>query len=162
MKHFTLDAHMTAAIGGAFYPTGYSMVMFPNADDASRVGHQLIDNGVSGDDIYLIPPETVLSEIASTVSDSDNLLPSAGTDGATVRVTANGKTWTRQLVGGDGFAVSSERLLIFGMGEVKEVDSVTVEWPAGTDEVFQDKIPTNSELIVVEGSGRVVISPATR
>ena len=85
MKHFTLDAHMTAAIGGAFYPTGYSMVMFPNADDASRVGHQLIDNGVSGDDIYLIPPETVLSEIASTVSDSDNPLPSAGTDGATVR-----------------------------------------------------------------------------
>lgn len=84
MKHFTLDAHMTAAFGGAFYPTGHSMVMFPSADDASRVGHQLIESGVSGDDIYLIPPATVLSEIASTVNDADNPLPSAGTDGATV------------------------------------------------------------------------------
>jgi len=85
MKHFTLEPDMTAAIGGAFYPTGHSMVMFPDAGDASRVGHRLIDNGVSGDDIYLIPPDTVLKEIASTVNEADNPLPSAGTDGATVR-----------------------------------------------------------------------------
>ena len=85
MKHFTLDAHMTAAIGGAFYPTGYSMVMFPNADDANRIGHQLIEKGWSGDDIYLIPPQTVLREIASTIDEADSPLPSAGTDGATVR-----------------------------------------------------------------------------
>ncbi len=84
MKHFTLDASMTAAFGGAFYPTGHSMVMFQSADDANRVGHELVESGVSGDDIYLIPPATVLSEIASTVNDADNPLPSAGTDGATV------------------------------------------------------------------------------
>lgn len=85
MKHFTLESDMTAAFGGAFYPTGHSMVMFPDADDANRVGHQLIDSGVSGDDIYLIPPATVLKEIAPTVNDADSPLPSAGTDGATVR-----------------------------------------------------------------------------
>lgn len=88
MKHFTLDSHMTAAFGGAFYPTGYSIVMFPNAADANRVGHQLIDGGVSGDDIYLIPPETVLAEILPTVSEADSPLPSAGTDSATVRAYA--------------------------------------------------------------------------
>jgi hypothetical protein len=85
MKHFTLESDMTAAIGGAFYPTGHSMVMFPDAGDASRIGHQLIDSGVSGDDIYLIPPATVLKEITPTVNDADSPLPSAGTDGATVR-----------------------------------------------------------------------------
>lgn len=85
MKHFTLDAHMTSTFGGAFYPTGHSMVMFPSAADASRVGHQLIDRGVSGDDIYLIPPNTILAEIAPTVSHADSPLPSAGTDGATIR-----------------------------------------------------------------------------
>lgn len=85
MKHFTLDPHMVAAFGGAFYPTGHSMVMFPNAEDASRVGHQLIDNGFSGDEVYLIPPKTLLAQISPTVSDADNPLPSAGTDGATVR-----------------------------------------------------------------------------
>ena len=85
MKHFTLDSHMTAAIGGAFYPTGHSMVMFPSAEDASRVGHRLIEDGFSGDEVYLIPPQTVLSQITPTVREADNPMPSAGTDGATVR-----------------------------------------------------------------------------
>lgn len=82
MKHFTLESNMRANIGGAFYPTGYSMVMFPNAEDADRIGHRLI---VSGDEVYLLPPATVLAEITPTASDADNPLPSAGTEGATVR-----------------------------------------------------------------------------
>jgi len=88
MKHFVLDPHMTAPVGGAFYPTGHSMVMFPSAEDASRVGHQLIDNGFSGDEVYLIPSEVVLSEIAPTVREAESPLPSAGTDAATVRTYA--------------------------------------------------------------------------
>lgn len=85
MKPFTLDPGMTAKIGGAFYPTGYSFVMFPKPDDARQIAQALIDGGFSGDDIYLIPAETVLSQITPTVSDADNPLPSAGTEGATVR-----------------------------------------------------------------------------
>lgn len=85
MKHFTLDPRMVATIGGAFYPTGYSMVMFPAAEDAEQVGHALIRGGFSGDEVYLIPPATILSQITPTVSDSDNPMPSAGTDAATVR-----------------------------------------------------------------------------
>ncbi|MDH6165414.1 hypothetical protein M2282_000542 [Variovorax boronicumulans] len=85
MKHFTLESNMRASIGGAFYPTGYSMVMFPSAEDADRIGHRLIENGVSGDEVYLLTAATVLAEITPTVSDADNPLPSAGTEGATVR-----------------------------------------------------------------------------
>jgi hypothetical protein len=85
MKNFVLEPSMRAAIGGAFYPSGYSMVMFPDSEDANRVGQRLIDKGVSGDEIYLIPAETVLAEITPTVSDSDDPLPSAGTDAPTVR-----------------------------------------------------------------------------
>ncbi|WP_198087875.1 hypothetical protein [Variovorax sp. E3] len=85
MKHFTLEPGMRSSIGGAFYPTGYSMVMFPNADDANRIGHRLIEQGCSGDEVYLLPAQTVLEEIAPTVKTADNPLPSAGTDGATVR-----------------------------------------------------------------------------
>ena len=86
MKHFTLDGHMCALIGGVFYPTGHSVVMFPSAEDASRVGHHLIDScGFTGDEIYLIPPDTMLSEIAPTVREADLPMPSAGTEGATVR-----------------------------------------------------------------------------
>ena len=75
--------------------------------------------------------------------------------GATVRVTAQGKTWSRQLVGGDGFAVSNERVLTFGLGETEWIDSIFVAWPAGTDDLFQEAVPTDSELLLVEGSRRI-------
>lgn len=76
--------------------------------------------------------------------------------GATVRVAAKGRTWSRQLVGGDGFAVSNERVLTFGLGEIESIDSISVAWPAGTDDVIHEAIATNSELLVVEGSHRIV------
>lgn len=85
MKHFTLESRMTAAIGGAFYPTGHTVVMFPAAEDASHVGHQLLAHGFSGDEIYLIPPTVLLEQITPTVREGHSPLPSAGTDAATVR-----------------------------------------------------------------------------
>jgi hypothetical protein len=85
MKPFSLDPSMRATIGGAFYPTGYSMVMFAKQEDAVSVGQRLIDDGMSGDDIFLIPPQAVLSQITPTVAEADDPLPSAGTEGATVR-----------------------------------------------------------------------------
>ena len=78
--------------------------------------------------------------------------------GATVRVTAKGKTWSRQLVGGDGFAVSNERVLTFGLGETESIDSISVAWPWGADEIIKGAIPTDSELLLVEGSGRIIFS----
>lgn len=85
MQSFTLTSEMTAAIGGAFYPTGYTLIMFPNPRDADRVGHQLIDDGWSAEGIYLLPAATILSQITPTVTDNDAPLPSVGTDGAAVR-----------------------------------------------------------------------------
>jgi len=85
MQNFTLDSSMTAAIGGAFYPTGHSFIMFPDAGDARAVGQKLEENGVPTDAVYLLPPEIVLSQITPTTSDADNPLPSAGTEGAVVR-----------------------------------------------------------------------------
>ena len=85
MKHFTLDPHMVASFGGAVYPPGHTKVMVTDAEDATRGGPHRIDNRVSGDEVYLIPPKTLLAQISPTVRDADNPLPSAGTDGATVR-----------------------------------------------------------------------------
>lgn len=84
MKVLVIKSSMLATIGGAFYPTGHSMIMFPSAEDADSVGHRLIASGVSGDEVYFIPAETLLNEIAPTARETDNPLPSAGTDAATV------------------------------------------------------------------------------
>lgn len=86
MKKFKLDNHMTALIGGGFYPTGHSMILFPDPEDASRIGHRLIEHGVvNGDEVYLVSPQDILEQIAPTTKGADYPLPSAGTEAATVR-----------------------------------------------------------------------------
>ena len=85
MKPFALESDMLATLGGAFYPTGHSVVMFPDADAAKEVGKRLADSGFSTDDVQLLSADIILSQIAPTVSEADDPLPSAGTEGATVR-----------------------------------------------------------------------------
>lgn len=85
MKPFSLDSGMTASISGVFYPTGYSMIMFPDEKDAKAVGERLTTGTFKGDDVYFIPADAILSQITPTVKTDDDPLPSVGTDGATVR-----------------------------------------------------------------------------
>lgn len=86
MKKFTLDSHMTSLIGGGFYPTGHSMIMFPSVEVANRIGHQLIEDGViNGDEIYLVTPQDILEQITPLTKGTDYPLPSAGTEAATAR-----------------------------------------------------------------------------
>ncbi|WP_238136959.1 hypothetical protein [Variovorax sp. JS1663] len=75
---------MLATIGGAFYPDGYSMVMFPDEASAIAVADDLNSQNPEVE-IFHLPPASILSQITPTVSDADNPLPSAGTEGATVR-----------------------------------------------------------------------------
>ncbi|WP_077003094.1 hypothetical protein [Variovorax sp. KK3] len=84
MSSFSLDSSMRAAFGGAFYPDGYSMVMFPDEASAVAVADDL-NTQKPEVEIFHLPPATILSQITPTVSDADNPLPSAGTEGATVR-----------------------------------------------------------------------------
>lgn len=85
MKPFSLSPEMTAMISGAFYPTGYSMIMFPEEQHAKAVGEQLAAGDFGSDEVYFIPAEAILSQITPTVKTGDDPLPSVGTDGATVR-----------------------------------------------------------------------------
>jgi hypothetical protein len=85
LSTFSLDSSMCATFGGAFYPDGYSMVMFPDEASALAVAEEL--NAQKPEvQMFHLSPATILSQITPTVSDADNPLPSAGTEGATVRV----------------------------------------------------------------------------
>ena len=85
MRNLAIDSSMLAPIGGAFYPTGHSMLMFESEDLAREVAQRLLEHGFSRDEIYLVPASVVLAQISPTVADADNPLPSAGSDAATVR-----------------------------------------------------------------------------
>ena len=85
MQSFTLTSEMTATFGGAFYPTGYTVIVFPNPADAQRIGEDLMTSGWSTEDIYLLPAAIILSQITPTVTGNDAPLPSVGTEGAAVR-----------------------------------------------------------------------------
>lgn len=85
MKPFSLDSSMIALISGAFYPAGYSMIMFPDEKDAKAIGEQLSTGSPVDGDVYFIPADAILSQISPTMQSGDDPLPSVGTDGATVR-----------------------------------------------------------------------------
>ncbi|VTU28741.1 hypothetical protein H4CHR_02264 [Variovorax sp. PBS-H4] len=85
LMSFSLDPSMISTLGGTFYPSGYSMVMFPDEATAVSVGEEL-STQLEDSEVYLLTPAAILSQITPTVSDADDPLPSAGTEGATVRV----------------------------------------------------------------------------
>jgi len=84
LQPFSLDSSMLSLLGKTFYPSGYSMVMFPDGNDAALTGERL-STETPDLDIFLLEPATILRQITPTVADADDPLPSAGTEGATVR-----------------------------------------------------------------------------
>lgn len=68
---------------------------------------------------------------------------------ARVEVSTDNRSWKKQLVAGDGFHASNERILQFGIGSAKNIKTVQVTWPSG----MQSEIaapPVNSTLVIVE------------
>ena len=84
MKKFALDPKMLT-LSGIFYPTGYAVIMFPNANQADQAARQLVSGGYDSEAIMLLPPDTILREIGRVDGDSDVDLPSVGTEGTTVQ-----------------------------------------------------------------------------
>ena len=90
MKTFQLTPDMLT-MSGVFYPKGYAFVMFPNADDASQVAHAvdsyLADHPNKKSEervVMLLTPQQVLKDIGKADQESDVVMPSVGTEGATV------------------------------------------------------------------------------
>ena len=72
--------------------------------------------------------------------------------GCKVTVVAGKQTWMKQIKAGDGFSASNERVLIFGLGAISEVDKVNVSWPSGMKASFDFKSRScDSHWIIVEG-----------
>jgi hypothetical protein len=84
MKKFELTPDMLT-MSGTFYPHGYAFIMFPNAMLAERAALEISHITSPGDPVMFLNAATVLREIGKVEGESDIVLPSVGTEGATVR-----------------------------------------------------------------------------
>jgi tetratricopeptide (TPR) repeat protein len=81
--------------------------------------------------------------------------------GTVVRVHTDGKSWTRQLMAGDGYMCSNQKLLVFGLGDTATIDRLVVQWPSGVDQSFSG-LQVNREIVLIEGRSKHLILPRPR
>ncbi|HWO32463.1 MAG TPA: CRTAC1 family protein [Candidatus Acidoferrum sp.] len=72
--------------------------------------------------------------------------------GATVRLHANGQTYTRYNDGKSGYLSQSVLPLYFGLGESKIVDRLEVDWPSGRRQVITKALQENQTVTISEAS----------
>jgi enediyne biosynthesis protein E4 len=70
--------------------------------------------------------------------------------GATVRVTAGGKTYTQMMDGASGYLSHSVLPLYFGLGDAARVDRVEVLWPSGSKQTVAGPLEIGSTVDVAE------------
>jgi hypothetical protein len=72
--------------------------------------------------------------------------------GAVVRLETNGAKQMRHAIAGAGYAAQYTSRLYFGLNEQTQVDVLTVRWPSGLVEKFE-QVKANQLLRLTEGSG---------
>ena len=83
MRAFQLDSDMTT-MRGTFYPTGWTVLMFPGEQQARDAARLLAREGIAEDALMFLTPQDVRQHLGGAIGD-DKILPSAGSEGDTAR-----------------------------------------------------------------------------
>jgi enediyne biosynthesis protein E4 len=78
--------------------------------------------------------------------------------GASVRVSAGGKSWVQEVRSGSSYLSSSDLRLHFGIGAAIKIDRVEIDWPSGRKESFPPPL-VDRVVSFTEGTGAVVAQP---
>lgn len=78
--------------------------------------------------------------------------------GASVFVTANGHRWRQTVINGDGYLVSNEKKLHFGLGDVSNIDEIEIQWRSGANHIFTD-VALKTEYLAIEGQPELFALP---
>ncbi|MEW4528320.1 FG-GAP-like repeat-containing protein [Maioricimonas sp. JC845] len=81
--------------------------------------------------------------------------------GTVVTVTTRDGTTRQQLTGGDGYLVTNERVLRFGLADTSTVDRVVIDWPGGSRQTLEN-LPADVVVDVVEGVQEIAIWNGTQ
>lgn len=71
--------------------------------------------------------------------------------GTVVEVSAGNRKWSKQLLAGDGYMASNERMLQFGLGDATTVKELKVNWTSGNITTLS-QVPVDVTIELVEGS----------
>ncbi len=69
--------------------------------------------------------------------------------GARVQVRAGDRIWTNWAIAGDGYLSRNQATIPFGLGDASAVDEITVTWPGGRQQTF-DQVDVDQHLLLVE------------
>ena len=75
--------------------------------------------------------------------------------GVMVTLVSDGRTWTQQLIAGNGYLSSNYRVIRFGLGDQAAIDQVQIQWPSGETQLLEGP-SIDSEVVIVEG-GEVAV-----
>lgn len=85
--------------------------------------------------------KSVSIELVGTDSQRDAI-------GTELRVVAGERRIYRQLVAGDGYMCSNQKIVHFGIGESDRLTSVEISWPSGAKEAYTDITPDSSWIAI--------------
>jgi hypothetical protein len=78
--------------------------------------------------------------------------------GARVTIETDAGTWHKQLTAGDGYQVSNQRVLHAGLAAADMIRRLTVRWPHGAVQHF-DQVPADRQWLAIEGRAELVELP---
>ena len=84
MSKFTLEKP-ALTFGGVFYPRDWVVLMFGTTAEAAQVASDLKTGGYVDEDLLMVDPATILSNIAATIGNAEQGLASVGTEKSMVR-----------------------------------------------------------------------------
>lgn len=91
--------------------------------------------------------------LIGTTSDRD-----AVTTEATLHVQRGSESFVQQLTAGDGYQCSNEKLIMFGTGGKDTAEGLSIRWPSGDVQEFQD-VRLSRRLAIVEGRATLFVVP---
>ncbi len=78
--------------------------------------------------------------------------------GTTVTAHIGSRTLVRQLMAGNGFQCTNQKVVHFGVDRATQIDKLVVQWPSGVLQTFEN-VAVDHELFLVEGSKQLVDYP---
>lgn len=69
--------------------------------------------------------------------------------GTKVELRCGDQRWVQQVTAGDGYLVSNQRVVRFGLGSVREIDELKIHWNSGSEQSFRNLLP-GQHFICVE------------